>query len=77
MNIDKIDPKLFAGTLKVGKTLEKAKKGNPLKFYMWNTVDGRVIVLQAATEIEREQWYRAIDSAITAAKQAAKGTPAA
>ena len=68
MNIDKIDPKLFAGTLKEGRTLEKAKKGNPLKFYMWNSVDGRVIVLQAATEIEREQWYRAIDAAITAVK---------
>lgn len=63
MYVDKSDPKITAKSAK--------KAPNPLKFYMWNE-DGRVIGLQAANETEREQWFQAIDSAIAAAKKAAK-----
>ena len=55
MYADRCDPKLSAKSA--------FKPPNPLKFYMWNN-DGRVIVLQAATEAERDAWYTAIDSAI-------------
>lgn len=55
MYADRCDPKLSAKSA--------FKPPNPLKFYMWNN-DGRVIVLQAATEAERDAWYEAIDSAI-------------
>lgn len=60
MYVDKHDPKITAKSAK--------KAPNPLKFYMWNE-DGRVIGIQAASEIEREQWYNAVDAAIAAVKK--------
>ena len=61
MFVDQVDPKMH--------TIKAANKApNPLKFYMWNS-DGRVIVLQAATEKERDAWFTSIDKALTDCKQ--------
>ena len=65
MFIDRSDPKVSVSK----KSL--AKKPNPMKLYMWNN-DGRIIVLQAASEAERDGWFTAIDTCIEECKRKQK-----
>lgn len=66
MFIDRSDPKVSLSSKKA-----LAKKPNPQKLYMWNN-DGRVIVLQAASEAERDAWFTAIDTCIEECKRKQK-----